>query len=304
MIPTNYILIDNSIFFEGAMTMIDTSLWKRDIKSQASGTRTKYWLLEPGVDSEQATKFLFKIPTEGTGGHWAEFIASKVGAELGFHTAEVEIAVNNGTVGTISKNFRSKTEELYEGGDLFLAQFEEFDRHSLDYYELPNILDILSAYNVEKDFVTFPVFDALIANNDRHCDNWGVLSGPNGVRLAPIYDNGSSLGFNEVEHKKRMMLTDDRMLEGFCNRGRPSIGLPGRKKPKHFELLSYLYSCLPQELAIIMESLNKLNKGILITTVKDIPSEIMSDLDKEWVIRLLMYRKEWILNWYEGSVRA
>lgn len=48
--------------------MIDTSLWIRDIKSQASGTRTKFWLLEPESDPENATKYLFKIPTEGTEG--------------------------------------------------------------------------------------------------------------------------------------------------------------------------------------------------------------------------------------------
>ncbi|MFC0852770.1 transposase [Halalkalibacter oceani] len=25
---------------------------------------------------------------------------------------------------------------------------------------------------------------------------------------------------------------------------------------------------------------------------------------REWVIRLLLYRKEWILNWFEGRVKA
>lgn len=107
------------------------------------------------------------------------------------------------------------------------------------------------------------VFDALIVNNDRHCDNWGVLSGSNGMRLTPIYDNGSSFGFNEVKHKMQKMLIDDRMLRGFCNRGKPSIGLPGRKKPRHFELLSLLYNCSQQELAMNMERLKELNKGIV-----------------------------------------
>lgn len=284
--------------------MIDTSLWKWDIKSQASGTRTKFWLLEPGVDPEHAIKYLFKIPTEGTGGHWAEFVASRVGAELGFHTAEVELAINNGIVGTISKNFRAKTEELYEGGDLFLAQFEDFDRHSRTHYELPHILELLSAYDLERDFVALPVFDALIANNDRHCDNWGVLSGTSGYRLAPIYDNGSSLGFNEVERNKQKMLTDNHMLAGFCNRGKPCIGLPNRKKPKHFELLSFLQYSLPEELQVVMARLNKMNKGMLYTIVEEISNDIMSDLNKEWVIRLLLYRKEWIMNWYEGKVKV
>lgn len=284
--------------------MIDTSLWKRDEKSQASGTRSKFWLLEPETDPEDPIKHLFKLPTEGTGGHWAEFVASEVGMRLGFHTAEVRLAKHEGVVGTISKNFRAKVEELYEGGDLFLAQFENFDRRSLTYYELPHIIDILAAYDLEKDFVTIPVYDVLIANNDRHCDNWGVLSGPEGIRMAPIYDNGSSLGFNETTEKKQKMLTDDRMLEGFCNRGRPSIGLPGRKKPKHFELLSYLYRYFPQELQLAVSRLEQLNKGMLLSIVDEIPNNIMSDLDKKWVIRLILYRKDWVLNWLEGSVKA
>ena len=284
--------------------MIDISLWKRDEKSQASGTRSKFWLLEPGTDPENPTKYLFKIPTEGTGGHWAEFVASKVGYQLGFHTAEVELAEHQGVIGTISKNFRAKIEELYEGGDLFLAQFENFNRHSLMYYELPHIIELLAAYDLENGFVALPVYDALIANNDRHCDNWGVLSGPKEIRLAPIYDNGSSLGFNEVVEKKQKMLTDDRMLAGFCNRGKPSIGLPGRKKPKHFELLSYLHSHLPRELELAVTRLEQVNKGMLLTIVDEIPNHIMCDLDKEWVIRLLLYRKNWILDWLEGSVKA
>lgn len=284
--------------------MIDTSLWKRDEKSQASGTRSKFWLLEPGTDPENPIKHLFKIPTEGTGGHWAEFVASEVGKRIGFHTAEVKLAEHAGVLGTISKNFRADVEELYEGGDLFLARYEDFNRHSLTYYELPHILDILVAYDLEKDFVGIPVYDALIANNDRHCDNWGVLSSPEGIRMAPIYDNGSSLGFNETPERKHKMLTDNRMLAGFCNRGKPNIGLPGRKKPKHFELLSYLYEFYPKELQLAVSRLEQLNKGMLISIVDEIPDCVMSDLDKEWVIRLVLYRKDWILNWLEGSVKA
>lgn len=284
--------------------MIDTSLWKRDEKSQASGTRSKFWLFEPGTNPKNPTKQLFKIPTEGTGGHWAEFVASEIGMRLGFNTAEVRLAKHEGVIGTISKNFRAKAEDFYEGGDLFLARFEKFDRRSLTYYELPHIIDLLTAYNLEKDFVALPVYDALIANNDRHCDNWGVLSGPKGIRLAPIYDNGSSLGFNEVIEKKQKMLTDDIMLAGFCNRGKSSIGLPGRKKPKHFELLSYLHHYFPTDLQLVVSRLENLNKGMLLSIVDEIPHNIMSNLDKKWVIWLILYRKNWILNWLERSVKA
>lgn len=286
------------------MYMVDTSFWERDEKSQASGTRSKFWLIDPETDSNNPTKHLFKIPTEGTGGHWAEFLASKVGAQLGFHTAEVKLAIYKGIIGTISKNFRAKTEELYEGGDLFLAQFEDFDRYSLRYYELPHIIGLLSAYDLEKDFVAIPVYDALIANNDRHCDNWGVLDGPNGIRLSPIYDNGSSLGFNVSMEKQKKMLTDDRMLAGFCNRGRSCIGLPDKKKPRHFDLLAYLYDHAQPELKFAVERLKRLDQEMLSSIMNEIPSDMMCDINKKWVIRLLLYRKNWILNWLEGSVKA
>lgn len=40
---------------------------------------------------------------------------------------------------------------------------------------------------------------------------------------------------------------------------------------------------------------------MIVNIIEDIPINIMKDLDKNWVLRLLMYRKDWILNWYERS---
>lgn len=281
--------------------LINTSHWKRDYKSQASGTRRKFWLNEPNDGKDSPTKYLFKIPNEGTGGHWAEFIASKLGAKLGFNVADVYLAENNGIIGIISRNFLNKSEELFESGDLFSSRFENFNRHSLDYYEIENIIEILKPYDLNRSFVLIPLFDALIANNDRHCDNWGVIVSVEEVNLAPIYDNGSSLGFNVTEEQKIKMLSDKRMLKGFCNRGRPCIGLSGKRKPKHMELLSYLNYHFPEEIERGLNSFNKINEGMLNTIVKDIPSEIMDNITKQWIIRLLMFRKYWLLDWYERT---
>lgn len=279
--------------------MIDTSLWEQDIKSHASGTRTKFWLLEPGTESEFKTKYLFKIARKETGGHWAEYIASKIGKKLGFNTAEVELARYKSTIGTISKNFRVEKKKLYKNKDLFATRFENFNRYSLHNYELPYIFDILSAYNIEKEFIDIPVFDLLIANNDRHCDNWGVLNTPNEIKLAPLYDHGSSLGFNETDNKKSQMLKDNRMLHGFCNRGKSSIGLPNEKKPKHFKLLEYIEQRLPTDLEISLNKINSLNEDMIQHILNNISDNVMSSLNKDWIFKLLMYRKQWILEWYE-----
>lgn len=97
------------------------------------------------------------------------------------------------------------------------------------------------------------------------------------------------------------MLTDTRMLQGFCNRGKSCIGLPGRRKPKHFELLTFLNEKHPKEIEKVIGRLNNLNEEMIVNIIEDIPINIMKDLDKNWVLRLLMYRKDWILNWYERS---
>src|SRR5699024_11733404 len=88
-----------------------------------------------------------------------------------FDTADIWLAKNREDIGIISKNFRLPTESFYEGGDLFYSFYPDFDRGSLAYYELPNILKLLKTYRLHEAFSVIPVFDTLIANNDRHCED-------------------------------------------------------------------------------------------------------------------------------------
>ncbi|EIM06220.1 HIRAN domain-containing protein [Planococcus antarcticus DSM 14505] len=63
--------------------MVDTSLWKRDEKSQASGTRTKFWLkvlnqLQVGDSIE------FALDPENVHDHRAVEVHTQSGDKLGF----------------------------------------------------------------------------------------------------------------------------------------------------------------------------------------------------------------------------
>ena len=68
------------------------------------------------------------------------------------------------------------------------------------------------------------VFDAWIANTDRHHENWGVLIDrrDGSSRLAPSFDHGSSLGFNEPAAGIAAKLTNPEALDSWCRRGRSS----------------------------------------------------------------------------------
>lgn len=277
------------------MRLFDVSQWEKDEKRQASGTRQKFWLIHP----EDNRRYLFKIPKENTGEAWAEVVASKVGQKLGLNMMKAELAIYNGILGILSENFIQEDEEFYEGGDLFFTIAEDFDRYSLKYYNFDNIIKVLSEFNLNREFIPIPVFDAFIANQDRHCDNWGVIiSSFRNYDLAPIYDNGASLGYQLQKERILKMFQDQRMFEAFTNRSFSLIGLPNRKKPKYRQLLGYIYELYPQEVKEILERINEINKEKILDVLNQIPDEAMCIVQKEWVLKLLQYRKEWLIQWY------
>lgn len=91
-------------------------------------------------------------------------------------------------------------------------------------HSLTNIRDALKAFSVPPDsvlpatfgafdvFVGYLVFDALIANRDRHDHNWSVLRPPHGQRvpdaLCGTYDHASGLGFSLTDERRARRLRD------------------------------------------------------------------------------------------------
>ena len=44
-----------------------------------------------------------------------------------------------------------------------------------------------------KDFIKIMIFDALIGEQDRHEENWGITEKEGKSFISPLYDNGDSL---------------------------------------------------------------------------------------------------------------
>lgn len=279
------------------MSILDVSHWEEDYNNQISGTRAKYWIIKP--DSKQ--QFMFKIPTENTGEAWAEKISAEIGKLLGLSMMDVNFAVRQDIHGIIAKKFTSGTEEFYEGGDLITSIVEDFDRYKLDNYSFDHISKALAEFQLDKDFVVIPVFDALIGNQDRHCDNWGIIATRSDYRFAPIYDNGASLGFQLKEDRIKLMFKDSKMFKAFSNRSYSLIGIGNKKKPKYLELLSVIRSQYPKEIEDAVDRLSILNKDNIEKILNTIPTSIMSDVYKEWVVKILLYRRDWIIKWRDGS---
>ncbi|GAA0455548.1 HipA family kinase [Alkalibacillus silvisoli] len=280
------------------MEVINISDWEKDLERQASGTREKFWVYEP---NDKDDKFLFKVPKNTVNENWAEVISSLLGKKLGFPMMDVCFADFRGQIGTLAKNFVEKNEELNEGGDLFFAIDQEFDRYHLNNYTISNIIKALKPYKLESEFVKIPIFDALIGNQDRHCDNWGIITKNNEYNLSPIYDNGTSLGFNTSDDYISKALNDNRTLQGFCNRGKTLIGLDDKRKPKHLEVLEVLNQQYPDEFTKAFNQILNMNEQMVKEILNEIPNDIMNDFYKDWVFKLLLFRKDWLHSWYEGG---
>jgi hypothetical protein len=173
--------------------IIDVTDWVI-VEEEPSGATPKLWLAEPETDPE--VHWLFKSVTVKDnhihGEDWAEKAASHLGAYLTIPCATVELGRWNAFDGCISRSLRPVSCQMQPGraqlekrnapGYVHHSKGKDHPGHTLD-----NIKAVLSgafpppgcalpfdgsAFDV---FAGYVLFDAWIANQDRHDHNWSVL---------------------------------------------------------------------------------------------------------------------------------
>lgn len=237
----------------------DERSWWVDMVETQKGARVKYlvYSLEDSTDpTDQKPSWIFKqsipkYPVE----FWSEILAFHIGQELGVEVPEALPAIFRGTCGALIKFMlfnpgsparfgggQVDTESLLHGGDLILSRFSSYERlkgeqhsvqliHSIFESDF-NFGDILDRFNAQL-FRQF-LFDAIIGNQDRHQDNWGVIetvvqpkegSADREVRfwIAPAFDNGSSLGREFDEEQIAALLSTPSKITKYIRRGKAHV---------------------------------------------------------------------------------
>ena len=151
--------------------------------------------------------------------------------------------------------------------------------------------------NLFYQFLKIMVFDALVGEQDRHEENWGIIRNNGEYKLSPLYDNGCNLlrEFYKQENAEKYYngLKD---FEAYIRRSRTLICKKDGNKYKHFELIEELYNIYPNQIRKEIKNLEKLTDLKIENIVNRIPDDIITTKHKEYIIRYIKIRKQILQN--------
>jgi hypothetical protein len=198
---------------------------------------------------------------------YSEYFFNQLGRALGLDIAHSGLIRMGGQLRFTSKSFLLPNEILTHGYVIAQDSLGKEDvqrigrKEEQRVYDIEIVREMLGSFcgdsfpNIFSKFLEMLVFDALLGATDRHIQNWGVIVSverPRSFRLAPIFDTARAFfwDFDEARLKDfHFAPATENRYEGYLNRARPCIGLPGLrgKRVNHFGLVEYLIKHYPIE---------------------------------------------------------
>ena len=266
------------------------------------GSKPKFWV------SRDDGRWLFKEARPNTGEDWSEKIAAELAKHLGIDAAEVELATYVDRRGCISKNFirLARGEGLVHGNEMLGAMVAGYDKskvmkqsdHTVDAIVsaisdyLPRPVAVLNLMRLAE----YMVFDALIANTDRHHENWGMrwqmdpAAGEYPINVAPSYDHASSLGRECLDERCEKILHKNGVGK-YVKAGRG--GVYWQSTDKHganpLQLVQLASEKYPKYFAPALEKVCKLNEDEFLQMIRRIPTHRASDVSKRFAHSIVCY---------------
>lgn len=166
-----------------------------------------------------------------------EVIACKVMERLNIPHIDYQVIWNQGAPYSVCEDFITKDTELIPAWRILHVQKRSNStsvyRHFLNCCETIGIKDVVPFLD------RMIVLDYLIANEDRHFNNFGALRNAETLEwlgMAPIYDSGSSLGYDKLPIQIRA--EKDVTCKPFKNHHKEQLGLVSSFDWIDFEKLS------------------------------------------------------------------
>lgn len=216
-------------------------------QTEQLGTKYKFW-----YRNVLGQRTLFKEGRPGTGENWAEKVCCELCTLLRIPHSHYELAVWKNHKGVVTPSFVPEGGRLVFGNELlasFLKDYEGERRVRARKHTLSRVMAVMSrrwempdgylppeeVHGVAGLFLGYLMLDALVGNQDRHDENWGLILLPDGrITLAPTFDHASSLGRNERDEERIERLTTNdqgRSVERYVERARSALYRRVGEKP-------------------------------------------------------------------------
>lgn len=228
----------------------------------------------------------------------SEKMSYEIAKSLGYSCAKIELAQDeNGTLGVLNYLFTSKTGVQHTDAVAYINNGGDIK----EFYTIENIENCLNKIDPKlfKNFLKIMVFDALVGETDRHEENWGISYNNGKYQISPLYDNGCNL-LREYKDENKIIENWEngkKDFNAYINRSKTLIyNSKSNKKYTHFELIKQLYKQYKKEIKQEIENLNRITDKEFEKIVKRIPNEFMNDMQKKYIIKYLILRKEKLLE--------
>lgn len=228
----------------------------------------------------------------------SEKIAYEIAVVLGYECAKIDLAKDdNNKIGVLNYYFSDRVTSSHTD---IVAYLNKTHDERKNYYTISNIKEVLDKINPSlfKDFVKIMIFDALIGEQDRHEENWGITEKQGTYSISPLYDNGDSLlrEFKNIQNAEKYY-KKIKNFDAYIKRSKTIIYKEDNQEQyKHFELIRYLYDKYPEYVIPEVNNLKKLTDEIITELVNKIPDELLTDEHKNYIILYLIKRINILLS--------
>ena len=134
-----------------------------------------------------------------------EVIATGIMERLNIPHIPYTVIWNQGAPYSVCADFITEDTELIPAWRIM--QIQKQDNSTSRYQHFVNCCEALGIHNVIPYLDRMIVLDYIIANEDRHLNNFGVIRNAETLEwigMAPIYDSGSSLGYDKLTSQIRL----------------------------------------------------------------------------------------------------
>jgi hypothetical protein len=261
---------------------LDNDSWRLDERyggTYSEGAREKDFYRSPATPSIEVIKsdwqYLFKLSRSWClWQFWGEIIAYRLGCLINVEVPPSHVGYNHcykkddsgscPTYGALIEWFYNPRSDLYfSGGQIMSADIPGYDRVKGKQHNFASI----KKFFTETDFLHWAgvlTLDTLIANTDRHHDNWGVIVGkrknPPEKKFSPAFDNGTALEYGIKEENFSEFQQEAKMNSYLNNPKRAKHhmkwSLEGKQKLNFYDFMSKLVLSHPETKDTIASHLN------------------------------------------------